>query len=82
MTPLEQVEALYESLVEHYGDGEERELRSAAKLLLVALDRVRKHGGGNWREVVMEYVDIATYDPDKFERIIEQNRTPSDPPLN
>jgi hypothetical protein len=82
MTPLEQVEALYEALVAHYGEGEKREIRAAAKLLLVALDRMRQHGGVDWRQLVMEYVDAASDDPDKFDRIIAKSRTPPLPRLN
>ena len=40
MTPLEKVEALYDELVAHYGAGEDKEIRAAAKLLLVALAKV------------------------------------------
>jgi len=37
-TPLEQVEHLYKELVDWYGEGaEDREIRVASKLLMVAL---------------------------------------------
>ncbi len=45
MTPLEKVEAFYVELLEYYGDGDEREIRAAAKLLLVALAKFKEHGG-------------------------------------
>ena len=32
-TPLERVEQLYADLVVHYGEGDKRELRAAAKIL-------------------------------------------------
>mgnify|MGYP000246465407 FL=1 len=83
MTPLERVEALYDSLLAHYGEGEDREIRASVKLLLVALDRLKRHAGPNWRQLVNEYLEIAANDPDKFELIISKNRTPQeDPPLS
>jgi hypothetical protein len=60
MTPLEKAEALYEELAAHYGEGEDREIRAAAKLLLVALAE--------------EYLDLLKHDPDKFGRILHGNR--------
>lgn len=74
MTPMERVEELYHALVEHYGDGEEREVRAAAKLLLVALDRLRRHGGPGWGDLVDEYVAAAKHDPDRFARMLLSNR--------
>jgi hypothetical protein len=73
-TPLTQIEALFEELVKHYGDGDDRELRVAAKMLMVALDRFRQYGGGGWPNLVREYTSIAMNDPDKFERILIANR--------
>ena len=75
MTPLEKVEALYEELVAHYGEGEDREIRSAAKLLLVALAKFKEHGGPRGIAVVDEYLDLLKHDLDKFERIISSNRS-------
>lgn len=74
MTPLERTEALYEELLEHYGDGDEREVRAAAKLLLVALDRFRTHGGPGWSNQVKAFLDIARYEPQKFDALLEHNR--------
>ena len=68
-SPLERVERLHAELVAHYGDGEDPELRAASKLLLVALDRFRRHGGEAWAERVDEYVAIARDDPERFARI-------------
>ena len=59
MTPLERVEALYDSLLAHYGEGEDREIRASVKLLLVALDRLKRHAGPHWRQLVNEYLEIA-----------------------
>ena len=73
-SPVNQIEALYEDLITHYSDGEDRELRVAAKMLLVALDRFRQHGGTGWSSLVREYLSIAEYDPEKFERILSANR--------
>ncbi len=75
MTPLEKVEALYEELVAHYGEGEDREMRSAAKFLLVALAKFKKHGGSRGIALAEEYLDLLKHDPDKFERIMHSNRS-------
>ena len=80
MTPLDRVEALYRELVAHYGAGEDRELRVAAKFLLVAILKIKEHGGAEWETVLNEYVRIATHRPDKFERIVESNRAVKSPP--
>lgn len=68
MTPLEEVEALCQRLVAHYGDGEDREVRAAAKLLRVAFDRMQRHGGPNWPRLVGEFHDTERHEPDKFGR--------------
>jgi hypothetical protein len=73
-TPLEQVERLYAELVEHYGAGDKREIRAAAKMLLVALVKFREHGGPNWESLLDEYVDALKHHPDEFERMLESNR--------
>ena len=77
MTPLERVESLYQDLTEHYHEAEDAELRAAAKLLLVAVAELRRHGGPAWRELVEEYARIAAQDPERFERILQSNRTGS-----
>ncbi|WPL15775.1 hypothetical protein Thiowin_00692 [Thiorhodovibrio winogradskyi] len=74
-SPLERVEALYLELVAHYGDGDQRELRAAAKLLLVALARFRTHGGPDWARLLDEYVVLAKTDPARFERLLSSNRS-------
>jgi hypothetical protein len=74
MTPLNKVEALYEELVAHYGEGEDRELRAAAKLMLVALDKFKAHGGQRGIALADEYLDLLKLDPDKFDRIISTSR--------
>ncbi|MGB5835119.1 MAG: hypothetical protein WBG92_24475 [Thiohalocapsa sp.] len=76
-TPMERVEHLYADLVAHYGDGDQRELRAAAKILLVALGKFREHGGGHWQSLLDEYVDALKHDPHKFERMLESNRATS-----
>ena len=78
MTPLEKVEALFDELVSHYGGAEDREVRAAAKLLLVALDKFKTHGGANWSGLVDEYVQMATQDAQRFERVLHGNRGPTD----
>jgi hypothetical protein len=75
MTPLEKIEALYEELLAHYGEGENREIRAAAKLLLVALAKFKEHGGPRGVALAEEYLDLLKHDPDKFERIMHSNRS-------
>lgn len=77
MTPLEKVEALFVELVNHYGDGEDREIRAAAKILLVALAKLKEHGGPNWKGLLDAYVQILKDDPEKFDRILQSNRRPA-----
>jgi hypothetical protein len=74
-TPLEKVEALYDELVIHYGEGEDREIRAAAKLLLVALARFKEHDGPRGIALVDEYLNLIKHDPDKFDRVIQSNRS-------
>ncbi|MGB5735910.1 MAG: hypothetical protein WBM40_15850 [Thiohalocapsa sp.] len=76
-TPMERVEHLYADLVAHYGEGDQRELRAAAKILLVALSKFREHGGVHWQTLLDEYVDALKHDPQKFERMLESNRATS-----
>jgi len=75
MTPLEKVEACYDELVTHYGDGEDREIRAAAKLLLVALAKFKEHGGARGIALANEYLDLLKREPEKFERIVHSNRS-------
>lgn len=74
MTPLERVEAFYQQLVEHYHEAEDAELRAAAKLLLVAISELKRHGGPGWSELLDEYVQIAKQDPERFDRLVRTNR--------
>lgn len=60
--------------MEWYGEADEKELRSAAKLLLVALQAFSEHGGTRWHSLVMEYVNAAKFDPERFENMMESNR--------
>ena len=77
--PLQKVDRFYAELVAHYGDAEDREIRAAAKLLLVALESFRRHGGAGWRRLVDEYLVLLDQDPDKFDRIIKCQRYPGRP---
>lgn len=72
-SPTDRVEALYRELVAHYGSGDDRELRAAAKILLVALAKFRAHGGVRWEALLDEYVDIAKHDPGRLERMLASN---------
>lgn len=76
-SPIERVEALYADLVAHYGSGDLKELRAAAKILLVALAKFREHGGPQWAALLDEYVDILKHDPQRFQRMLESNRARS-----
>lgn len=79
-TPMTRIESLFEELVAHYGDGDERELRIAAKMLMVALDRFRRHGGHGWPNLVREYTSIAIDEEERFERILRANRNEKSEP--
>jgi hypothetical protein len=80
MTPLERVEILYRELVEHYHEAEDAELRAAAKLLMVAIAELKRHGGPGWQGLLDEYVQIAREDPARFDRMLQGNRSnPSRP---
>ena len=73
-SPLERVERLYLDLVAHYGGGEQRERRAAAKLLIVALARLSEHDPDGWEALVGEYVEICRERPDELARILDGNR--------
>lgn len=74
MSPLEKVEALYLELVAGYGEGEERELRAASKLLMIALLKLKEHGGFGWRGLVEEYALMLANDPERYRAMLEANR--------
>ena len=74
MTPLEKTEALYRELVAGYGEGKDAELRAAAKLLMVALLKLKEHGGPGWQGLVDEYLIMLRNDPERFQRILDANR--------
>lgn len=73
-TPLERVEDLYGELVAWYGEGADRELRAASKLLMVALLKLKEHGGFGWQGLVENYLLMIRNDPERFERILDANR--------
>jgi hypothetical protein len=75
MTPLERTEALYRELVLHYHEAEDAEVRAAAKLLMVAIAELRRHGGPGWPDLIEEYLRIARQDPERFDRMLKGNRT-------
>jgi hypothetical protein len=77
MTPLEKTEAFFDELVAHYGEGEDREIRAAAKLMLVALAKFKEHGNPSGIELADEYLNLIKYDPEKFDRIMQSNRSHS-----
>jgi hypothetical protein len=78
MTPLEKTEAFFDELVTHYGEGEDREIRAASKLMLVALAKFKEHGNPRGIELADEYLNLIKYDPEKFERIMQSNRSHPD----
>ena len=73
-TPLEKIEALYSELTDWYGEADKKELRVAAKLLMVSLEKFSIYGGAGWHSLVNEYVDILKNDPEQFQKILRSNR--------
>jgi hypothetical protein len=74
MTPLERAEALYEELVGWYGEGEDREIRAASKLLMVALLKLKEHGGFGWQALVEDYLIMLQNDPVRYQKMLDANR--------
>jgi hypothetical protein len=74
MTPLEKVEALYQELVDWYEEGSDREIRAASKLLMVALLKLKEHGGLGWQGMVEDYILILKNNPQRYERMLDANR--------
>jgi hypothetical protein len=74
MTPIEKVETLYDDLVTWYGEGQDRETRAAAKLLMIALLKLKEHGGFGWQGLVEDYVLMLKNDPERFQRVLDANR--------
>lgn len=74
MTPLEKVEALYAELVDWYGEADDREVRAASKLLMVALHELKAHGGPLWEGIVDEHLIMLRNDPQRYERMLDGNR--------
>lgn len=74
LTPLTRVEILYQDLLQHYGAADDGDVRAAAKLLLVALDRFSSSNNPHWPELVEEYVEMAKNDREKFSRVLASNR--------
>lgn len=75
LSPTERVDALFLDLCKHYEGGEDKEVRAAAKLLLVALARLREHGGVHWDVTLDAYVKIAKKRPDKLASILQQGNS-------
>ncbi len=74
MTPLEKSEALYRELVAWYGEGADRELRAASKLLMVALVKLKENGGPGWQGLVEDYLIMLKSDPERYRRMLDANR--------
>lgn len=74
MTPLEKVEALYEELVAWYGEGRDREVRAASKLLLMALLKLSERPGCDWEGLIAEHVRMLKEEPERFRRVLDANR--------
>lgn len=49
-------------------------MRAAAKLLLVALAELKRHGGPGFAGIVYDYTALAERDPERFNRILRANR--------
>ena len=74
LTPLEKVEKLYRELVDWYGTGSDREVRAASKLLMVALLKLKEHGGFGWQGLVEDYLIMLKSDPVRYQKMLEANR--------
>ena len=74
LSPVERVEVLYQALVDHYGEGDERELRAATKLLMVALEKIAAFGGPGAMSLIDEYVDMVRHEPERLAGILELQR--------
>jgi hypothetical protein len=74
MTPLERVETLYDELVAWYGEGTDREIRAASKLLMVALLKLKEHGGLGWQGFVEDYLLMLKNDPERYAKMLDANR--------
>ena len=74
LTPLEKVERLYQELVNWYGEGTDREVRAASKLLMVALHELKEHGGLTWQGLVEDYLLMLKNDPERYELMLDANR--------
>ena len=74
MTPLQKVEALCQELIDWYGEGSDREIRAASKLLMVALLKLKEHGGFGWQGLVEDYLLMLNKDPERYRRILEVHR--------
>lgn len=75
MTPLDKVEFLYQHLVEFYGEANDREIRAASKLLMVAFAQLKAHAGPQWRALIEEYLQILVDEPQKFEKMMNTHRS-------
>jgi hypothetical protein len=75
MTPLDKVEILYKDLVYSYAEGNDKEIRAASKLLMVALAELKRHAGPQWQEIVEEYAQILAENPPKYEKMLASNRS-------
>jgi hypothetical protein len=73
-TPLEKVEDLYDQLVEWYGEGPDRETRAASKLLMIALLRLKEHGGFGWQGLIEDHILMLKNDPERYQKMLEANR--------
>ena len=76
--PLRKAEAFYDKLLAHHGPGKDRDIHAAAKLLLVALDKFRRHGGQEWMSLVTEYITMIKENPEKFDLMMKCQRGQSE----
>jgi hypothetical protein len=76
--PLRKAEAFYDELLAHHGPGKDRDIHAAAKLLLVALDKFRRHGGQEWMSLVTEYITMIKENPEKFDLMMKCQRGQSE----
>jgi hypothetical protein len=72
---LRKAQALFDELASHCGSGADREIRAPTKLLLLlALEKFRRHGGPGWMSLLEEHIDMIKEDPEKYDRMIKCQR--------
>ena len=72
LSPTERANALFLDLCNHYDGDDDKELRAASKMLMVALARLREHGGAHWDMTLDAYVKVAKNRPEKLDKVLQK----------